>query len=221
MERYVFFLLAAALVSLGAGCLPGGDTADNRLPESPQREVSPVPDKTPSIPREEPDAMENDLDDAEPAAELSPIDDTWNTYENEATGFTFLWPTRGRYAPEWEVSFIADDDSRTSEGCLFDDNRHNRTRDILNIAVDGIELCHTRFVEGAAGSIYYIDYYLGELKGTNVLFTFTKRLANGDNFENESCHGKTVLAMGDSCVPFDDEVYRAHLDQIMATLSVE
>ena len=77
--------------------------------------------------------------------------------------------------------------------------------------------CIVREVDEGAGQRYYSDSFTAPRGDKFIQITFSKRLANGDLFEDESCHGKTVISSGTTCILFDEALYRAHLNQIVAT----
>ncbi len=147
--------------------------------------------------------------------ELPVIDGTWKTYSNSASAFSFQYPTQGRYAPEWDVSILRADDQRLDAGCI---KPEAESRAIPGPFIVGdTSFCIVREVDAGAGQRYYTDSFTAPRGDRIIRITFTKRLANGDLFEDESCHGKTVISSGTTCILFDEALYRAHLNQIVAT----
>lgn len=147
--------------------------------------------------------------------ELPVIDGTWKTYSNASLKFSFQYPTRGRYAPEWNVSVMHADDARLEGNCLKPEAQARTINGSL--VVGDSTFCIVRTVDAGAGQRYYADAFTAPLGDRIVLITFNKRLANGDLFEDESCHGKTVISSGTTCILFDEALYRAHLNQIVST----
>lgn len=149
------------------------------------------------------------------AKELPVIDGTWKTYSNSTYKFSFQYPTRGRYAPEWNVSVLRSDDERLDGNCLKQDVEPRSSNGSLTVGDN--KFCIVRGVDAGAGQRYYSDVFTVPLGDRIIMVTFTKRLANGDLFEDEACHGKVVISSGTSCILFDEALYRAHLNQIIET----
>ena len=147
--------------------------------------------------------------------ELPIIDSSWKTYSNTALNFSFQYPTKGRFAPEWEVQLMSSLDERLSGNCLL--ALSERRTPNSTIAVGDSTFCVVREVDAGAGQRFYKDSYTVPRGERIVLITFTKRLANGDMFEDVACHGKVVISSGTTCIPFDEALYRAHLNQIVST----
>ncbi len=135
-------------------------------------------------------------------------------YANKALGFTFRYPTKGRYAPEWEMSIVREDDARMKEGCFFDEQTDPGTE--KRMTINGREFCRTHAVDPAAGSRYYTYHYATKFGSSYAILSFTKRAVNGDNYEEPACHGKIVFSFG-GCVEFVQADFEAQLDQIMGT----
>lgn len=224
---------------LGAGCLPSAQPETSPLPaEQPKQEVqtntenmmggdmmntgesnTPSSDQTTGEGMMGEETTEGMTAEMTEHVDLAAIDDTWGSYTNRAGTFSFRYPTRGRYAPEWEVSYIAADDTNLSGDCYTGNGSSRGTQSTLS--VNGTSFCHTKTDDPGAGQHYYSDYYLANVAGTRVLFTFTKHLVNGDMYDDVSCHGKIVLSVGDSfCAQFDEAIYEATLDQSMNTFTV-
>lgn len=147
--------------------------------------------------------------------ELPVIDGSWKTYNNSAYKFSFQYPTRGRYAPEWNVSVLNPGDERLTDGCV---KPEAEPRSIPGPFVVGdTSFCVVREVDAGAGQRVFTDSFTAPRGEKIIRITFSKRLANGDMFEDEACHGKTVISSGTSCILFDEALYRAHLNQIVAT----
>jgi hypothetical protein len=213
VPKPLWFVPIAALALLGAGCF------------SPEPEASPTPAPTPEKPAPSapspsaPTPSEPDPSEPTPSApsgyELPEIDATWQTYTNTSLGFSFQYPTKGRYAPTWGVTFVKTDDAKMQDGCYQGDA--NPRQNAGTLFVGDKKFCVTRYEDAGAGQRGMTDFYAVEHKGTIVLIAFSKQFANGDNFEDESCHGKLVIASGNTCTPVDIGIYNAALDQIVGT----
>jgi hypothetical protein len=53
---------------------------------------------------------------------LPVIDDTWKTYTNKSSEFSFQWPTKGRYAPTWDASYAETDPCTEGETKILNGN---------------------------------------------------------------------------------------------------
>jgi hypothetical protein len=125
-----------------------------------------------------------------PAADatLPAIDDTWRTHTSRAGDFSFQWPTKGRYAPTWEVAIEATDP------CMGNGSFSTK---------DGITFCHSSgIVNPVTGGDYphtgttsFSDTYSTPYNGKFLVITFKK----------------------DGAYDIDETTYQAHLDQIMGT----
>lgn len=213
---------------LGAGCMgsePAPATPNANTPPAPTGTTkptdtkpadttTPTPAPTDTAPTTKPDtSMSPDRDVDE--KELPVIDGTWKTYTNAAYKFSFQYPTKGRYAPEWNVSILSQGDARLADGCKKPEGELRTTSGPF--VVSDTSFCVVREVDAGAGQRYYTDSFTAPLGDKFVQISFSKRLANGDLFEDESCHGKTVISSGTTCILFDEALYRAHLNQIVAT----
>jgi hypothetical protein len=144
------------------------------------------------------------------------IDATWKTYNNTTIPFRFQYPTKGAYTPTWGVTFISNSDPHLKQGCYQGDTGTPR-QEKGELQVGDTTFCIMRYEDAGAGQRYETDYYTGGLNGRILLFTFSKHLTVGDNFDNVACHGQLVVASGTSCTPVDLGIYNAALDQIMKT----
>ena len=204
--------IGSLLALLGAGCTGSEPAVETKPIAPPTTKVDTKPaDTTPTPTPDTAMIPDREVD----TKELPVIDGTWKTYSNTSFKFSFQYPTRGRYAPEWNVSIMRADDARLEGNCL----KPEATVRTINtsLVVGDSTFCIVRTVDAGAGQRYYTDAFTAPLGDRIVLITFNKRLANGDLFEDESCHGKTVISSGTSCIPFDEALYRAHLNQIVST----
>lgn len=141
--------LAAALLLVGAGCASAPAVTDE-----------PADVITEETSTEEAGATETPAPEAEDVA-VAPIeiDDTWQTYTSRAGDWQFQWPTKGRYAPQWEASFAPE----TEDGCYGDGER-------TRLQVGDAEFCRASSRDGALA----IDRYVTERGGQKILLTFIK-----------------------------------------------
>jgi len=165
----------AALLLIGVGCAPT---------------TSPSADS----PAQETDAPATSKPDSEAGADASlettvPLDDTWKTYVNKALSFEFNWPTKGRYAPRWEVTFVSEGDARIKDGCIVEGSAGTR-----HVTVGASTFCHSWKDDGSGPT----DWYAVKHDSRYAVIRFTK--------------SPTVPDEG-----FSLEEYRAHLDQIIST----
>ena len=179
-SRNTFIILATSLLLIGAGC-----ASRSRVQEEPAMQES------------EDTMMEETvmMEDENSAMELSTtveLDDTWQTYTSKALPFSFRWPMRGLYAPEWRVDLLSAEDV-DSDGCYAGDLEKTF------VYVGETQLCHT--ASDTEGMTTATDHYTMKLNDQNVKVTFTKDSSGlGDTFSwNE---------------------YHAFIDQIMSTFSL-
>lgn len=137
-------------------------------------------------------------------------DATWETYQNARLGFSFQYPTKGKYAPEWEVEVGG------SSSCL-------ESQDVGHTAED-TSFCVIGTREGAAGSTYFTHTYRTILKETSVSIIFTKKAIMADIGDCKKAPGQNYwsqYATPQSCIPFSEEEYKKTLDGIVGTFNVK
>ncbi|MCR4256514.1 MAG: hypothetical protein NUW08_02305 [Candidatus Uhrbacteria bacterium] len=215
VPKPLWFVPIAALALLGAGCFSPAPEAPPMVAPTPVKPAPSAPTPSEPAPSEPSATSPTPNEPTVPTSPLAPIDDTWKTYTNGSLTFSFRYPTRGRYAPTWGVTFVKTDDAKMQDGCYQGDA--NPRQNAGTLFVGDKKFCVTRYEDAGAGQRGLTDFYAVEQKGTIVLIAFSKQFANGDNFEDESCHGKLVVASGTSCTPVDIGVYNATLDQIVGT----
>jgi hypothetical protein len=142
------------------------------------------------------------------------LDDTWKTYTNAALGFSFRWPSKGRYAPDWEVRFFGENSDKMQDGC-FDEGAVERNPS-AQVTVGGVGFCHSSFEEGAAGSRYLVDHYATKKGSQYVVISFTKRTTSAAAL---GCTGFELSASPAACVEFDEKAYLELLNQIVSTFA--
>jgi len=141
-------------------------------------------------------------------AQLPQIDETWNTYKDKASTFEFKWPTHGRYAPSWEVGF-------SDRDCADDDNGLMKSKKTFE--VDGVTFCHVSISEGAAGSSYLTDIYTTKRDNNFITITFNKKVTSAGALNCDFANEYPYSTSDSSCIPFDQDFYESHLDQIIST----
>jgi len=208
LSRRSLLLSSLALLALaGGGCL-SPEPAQPSLPQEPTKPPAVV------VPAE-PTPSEPAPTSTVPASVLPVIDGTWKTYLNAALKFSFMYPTKGTYAPTWGVTILKTTDAKLENGCYQGDGSPRQNTGTL--LVGDTNFCVTRYEDAGAGQRYETDYYAATVNGAVVLITFSKHLTVGDNFEDPACHGQLVVASGTTCKPVDIGIYNASLDQIIGT----
>jgi hypothetical protein len=208
MKRLLIPLLS--LTILGAGCAAA--------PATPAPEPAPTPTtETPSAYEPQPD-LSDITEDGEEPKELTPAttDATWRTYTNAALDFSFMWPTKGRYAPEWEVRVFAATDTEVADGGCYHVQGANQDTERF-AKVGSQEFCHTSASEGAAGSVYFTDAYATRIGSRVVVILFSKQVTNGGMIPNCS---EPYSSVSTACVPFVVTEYQAALEGIVGTFKL-
>lgn len=145
------------------------------------------------------------------------VDATWQTYNNAALGFTFKTPTKGRYAPTWEVRFLAENDTDVENGCYI--TAQNQAVEAVRLRVGDAVFCQTATNEGAAGSVYVTRHVVTK-KGTRyILLAFTKRAVNAGMLDCATQPESGLSVSSDACIPFDMAAYDAQIEQIISTFA--
>jgi hypothetical protein len=142
MRNRFTIALATSLLLLGAGCAPT---------EAPQEDTS---EETSSAETAAPSTDMRSL------ATTIVLDETWQTYNNEALSFEFRWPTRGRYAPRWEVDILATNDASLTDGCVSGTDEER-------VLVGSTAFCHTVSEDGRT------DVYAATIGSSVVTLAFT------------------------------------------------
>lgn len=172
--RLASYLLAGSLLLVGAGCAPSAPS------ESPA-------DSAPVDTSAQVDAAKDAVADLTKTL----VDDTWQKYTNSALNFSFDWPTKGRYAPRWEVKFL--EDAQVKDGCLA--NELMTTRKVM---AGDQEFCHST---GEIADNEATDYYVTKVGSRHVAIVFSKDSSGAGS-------------------DFSWDEYRAHLDQIVSTFKL-
>lgn len=197
---------ALALAFLGAGCTP--------TPAPTTQTPAQTPVQWPLTDNGEANTWQPEL--------LTPAttDETWKTYTNTALGFSFATPTKGRYAPEWEVKIFRDDAKEVSDGYAAEGARIDTAR--LGKTSDGREFYISQGTEGAAGSIYFNDAYSTHIGKSVIVIIFQKKAIMADIGDCKRADGQkywSQFATPQSCIPFSEEEYFKTLDGIVGTFT--
>ncbi len=175
-------VLAMALILTGAGC---SSTQTSETENTEENATTPTEETTASVTGEATEGTSNQL------VTSVTIDDTWQAYTNKSLGFRFNWPTKGRYAPNWDVSFLKSDDANIADGCYGNDNTRR-------VSVGEVSFCRTGAVTDE--DKLATDRYVTKHGETYVVMTFNKEKTTAEGFDwNE---------------------YHAFLDQIVSTFKL-
>lgn len=201
MKRISFAIATVVSLALfGAGC-----TAKQPAPR--------VPLNTP--PKPSPQATAPAAPSTTPSANLPAIDETWKTYASASLHFGFQYPTRGSYAPTWNVTYVREGDLEMKDGCKL--SNANEDQPATTIQVGNTTFCHSAFSSGAAGSLYLEDYYATKNGNQYIVITFTKKLTNSSILGCANADKNPYTA--GACSLFSTTDYRAFLDQIVNTFA--
>ncbi len=152
-----------------------------------------------------------------PAA--SGIDDTWKTYTNKALGFSFQTPTKGRYAPTWEVSFLKSDDAHIVDGCYVPDASSNGAPERVVGSAPVTDFCLSASGDAGAGNFYVIRDAVTRINNTYVRIHFVNHAYNAGAVGCNPLPESGMSTNATSCVPFVEAEYRAQIDNILATFN--
>jgi len=152
--------LAAVLLLVGAGCAKTEVTSNTN-------ETLVIPDSSSNNESESGSESEAEAE-TKPEANAVSAADGWQTYTNAALGFSFNWPSKGRYAPTWEVKFAKEGDASVKDGCFVATGATNSKSG---------EFCHAS-VAPAAGEAK--DYFTTTINGQHVTLAFTKKESGKD-----------------------------------------
>jgi hypothetical protein len=206
MKRLLIPLLTLAI--LGAGCAP-------QTPAPSQPSTSTPNTGTPSTTTPPTGSTTTPEPTPSGSTQLTPAttDSSWHTYNNAVLNFSFMWPTKGHYAPEWEVKFLKDTDAQIKGDCYVVEG--GQVNEPKMVSAGGQAFCHTSANEGAAGSIYFTDAYATKIGSTEVVILFTKHVYSAGAIPN--CSGAEFSSASNACVPFVAAEYEAFLDGIIGT----
>lgn len=209
MNKKTLILLALAVpfLTIGAGCAKQDATPNPSLtPNTSPVTVVPTPpsDGTRTL----------------VAAETN---ETWKLYTNKALGYTVNTPTRGQYAPNWEMKYVDQSDLHMINGCYFNHINPTPSNEAVSdnvMVLDGTKFCHTRSENGGSGSNFVVDNYTTALGKKFIVIEFTKLTVDANVM---GCTGKMTEAYSLSetaCIPFVASDYQITLDGIVGTFQM-
>lgn len=222
MNKYLKMLFVLSAVALlGQGCFGATETPPpaNKAPvPTPSQPTTTPPTPTPSTPTTTPSTPPTPTAPTSTSGYQIPLkDDTWKTYTNNSLQFAFDWPTKGRYAPEWEVKFYgASDSTNINNGCFVGGEAMDPTKR-TSLTVGEQVFCRTEGIGVATGSQYHSQYYTTQIKNTYVVVSFVKRSTTGNNYDDARCSGKLVLSGPPSCIEFEPALFTQQTEMIMQT----
>ena len=192
VPKPLWFVPIAALALLGAGCF-------SPAPEAPPT-VAPTPVKpAPSAPTPSEPTPSEPAPSTPSGYELPEIDATWQTYTNNALGFSFPVPGSIRTGMGDEYRF--ESDAKMKDGCYFDEQTDAGTE--KRVAIDGRNSVHECDGSRRRQPILHVsvcDQVWFFIRAS----IFTKRAVNGDNYDEPACRGKIVFlsaVASSSCRP--------------------
>lgn len=214
----------AALALFGAGCFQP-EAAPAATPPAANVPAVQVPAK-PVVPAEVP-TTPIVVPTTPSGYKLPEIDASWLTYTDRAETYSFMYPTKGKYAPAWSAKIIAENDPAYKDGCYFDTYSPEQPsrKPVTKITLNGVEFCHESLGDGFAGGFGFVDTYTTKV-GTQIISVLFEKIAHSAGAcmdSNAICkqafdQQAMVLAYaGGSYAVFVESEYAQHLDQIMGT----
>lgn len=214
MSKKITYLILAVLI-IGAGywyftqhqpvsTTPSQTQVTQNVPatETPKPTAPEVITPTTSAPTNQPAVVD------QKTTQSPVIDDTWKTYTDKAKTFEFKWPTKGRYAPTWEVKFSDSD-------CAVGEDGQTGTKTIFEAG--GQSFCHMSFMGAAAGTAYLTDVYTTKIDEHFVAIGFSKKVYSAGALNCDFANQYPYSTSASTCVAFDQNIYASHLDQIIGT----
>ncbi len=198
--------LVAALALFGAGCASSSPSSNNGTPST-STTTNPVPTTPPS------GANGGELPST--ISTSSTLDTTgWQTYENKTLKFSFKYPLKGSFAPEFSVKLLPLTSAEIENDCTKSTGLPQATQQRLT--VNGTTFCRTNTLEGAAGSTYNQDAWVTKTEKWYAIITFTKRYVTDPRIIAGCEEGGANTAQA-RCRPFDVNGYHQQLEGIMST----
>lgn len=103
---------------------------------------------------------------------------TWNSFTTKSA-VTIIYPSKGRYAPKWTYSILANNDPRLQGGCVVTDDTVYKKTSFAGSWGEGANVCQTTSVFGA-GPATRVDYFVFPWSDGRVhLLTITKTYPAG------------------------------------------
>jgi len=147
-------------------------------------------------------------------------DGTWQMYTSKTLGFTFRWPTRGSYAPTWEVKLLKASNREIKNGCDIGKNLPLKKPEQITTR-SGVTFCHTSAVDAGAGQFYFVDAFATHIDGTIVVITLTKHVVNAGILGCSFTKNYPYSTSGARCNPFQADKYRAEYMTILSTFNLK
>ena len=196
MNKSFLLALVSIMIFVGAGCSssPSADSTSDNPATSPASNRAVV------------------AADAGASTQLTAAttDDTWSTYVSKSLGFSFMWPTKGRNAPQWEVSALALDDSRIVDGCWDAEKGTAKQK----VAVGDAAFCHSSNLRKSGGMTTFVDEYVTKGPSSYIAISFSKTVYPSPE---KNCGTAGFTTVKGVCSPFDEKGYRAFLDGVVGT----
>ncbi|MCK9361423.1 hypothetical protein M0Q28_04320 [Patescibacteria group bacterium] len=232
VPRSLWLAPLAALALFGAGCFqpepapvtpPANVPASPTVPTTPTTPTTPTPSETPT----ETPTVPNVVPATPSGFTLPEIDSSWRTYTNRAETYSFMYPTKGKYAPTWSAKIVGSADISYKDGCYYYNQEPNPGRlgtGPRKVTLGGVEFCHVALGDAYTGHLGLIDTYTTMVDGQIISLVFEKVTTNpgmcpDDKVCAQALKEETyVLTYGqDYYVMFYGSEYASHLDQIMGT----
>lgn len=212
-----------ALLLLGAGCDRAAEPAAKTPPiNRPTTNVPAANLPTINAPAAAANTNTNAPTPASGVRELpaaTGIDGTWQTYTNAALGFSFQTPTKGRYAPTWEVSFLKSDDARIVDGCYVPDANPDGTPERVVGSAPVTDFCVSASGDAGAGNFYVIRDAVTRINNTYVRINFVNHAYNAGAVGCNPMPESGMSTNATSCIPFIEAEYQTQIDNILATFN--
>lgn len=182
----------AAIALLGAGCASSdAPTSTNGTTPSPTPTTTTTP--TPSTPSTPSTPGASTAEVSSTITASSTLDTTgWQDYQNKTLKFSFKYPLRGAFAPEFTVKLLPLTSAEIVNDCVPASSLPNAAERRVN--VNGTTFCRTNTVEG---TIISEDRWVTKTSTWYAVISFTKRHPTNR--------------------PFDFAGYNQQLEAIMST----
>lgn len=169
---FAYSAMVATIALLGAGCANSTNTdTSSPLPGSsptPTSTATPTP-STPSSPSNSVPSGSNEYQSTITAS--STLDTTgWQDYTNKTLGFSFKYPIRGSYAPEFTVKLLPLTSPEIVNDCVATSSASNSSE--RRVTVNGTAFCRTSGVK--EGGQISEDVWVTKTPAWFAVITFTK-----------------------------------------------
>lgn len=202
------------LAAVGAGC--ASDDATTPPESTPPAATSTMPNQ-PSSPTSSDSGTPVIPDSSATSVNPGSVDTTgWETYTNATIGYSFQYPTKGTFAPEFNVQTLPNTHPFIKDGC-YDNGDLGPMAQTDRVAIGGETFCRTRTLEGAAGSTYNNEYWVTSRGNWSSVIIFTKRYVTDPRIIGGCEDGGADVGTA-KCRGFDLQGYQHFIEQIMSTL---